>query len=300
MTQKKWSITQEMSTVGATQVFSGGACNVLNASGTLLRNTERDPINDWLTEQHVMFFDPQIHPDTHGVDYDYPVHHKLEIAARNAAHVNLYQVSPRSFGAITSFEIAADQFQFNEPMVIYFSDGFMGRDMIPVHSRKGHPLFVPEGIRESEAAQNAHYREFIKNGNNARKYLMQFADVMETLTVTFGDDSRPNDVVVTPMRIHAAEMFAAVVRAASGEHVNVHFKGGYETRDPDGNPLFIAPANPMTVERRALLDQYVDEGNALRRAIAALVRVNVFVRVVYTQRSAIIALEELLKIRGIV
>jgi len=33
---------------------------------------------------------------------------------------------------------------------------------------------------------------------------------------------------------------------------------------------------------RALLDQYVDEGNELRRSIAELVSINVFVRVVYT------------------
>ncbi|MBZ0303382.1 MAG: hypothetical protein K8J31_26805 [Anaerolineae bacterium] len=45
----------------------------------------------------------------------------------------------------------------------------------------------------------------------------------------------------------------------------------------------------------ALLDQYVDEGNALRRSIAELVGVTVFTRVVYTQRSAIMALDEVLR-----
>ena len=57
----------------------------------------------------------------------------------------------------------------------------------------------------------------------------------------------------------------------------------------------------MDAERlNRLLDQYVDEGNELRKAIAELVHVNVFTRVVYTQKSAILALEELLRIKNLI
>ncbi len=42
----------------------------------------------------------------------------------------------------------------------------------------------------------------------------------------------------------------------------------------------------------------LDAGNTLQKAIARLVEISVFVRVVYTERSAIIALEELLKVTG--
>ncbi|GAB4516855.1 MAG: hypothetical protein OHK0046_22830 [Anaerolineae bacterium] len=295
----EWSLTREMSTVHLTQVFSGGACNILNEKGELVRNTERDRINDWLTSQRIIFFDPQVHPDTHGVEYDYDVHHPLEMAARGVARINLYEVSPKTFGGVSALEIASDHFQFEEPMVIYFSDGDPGSDSIPAHSPKGHPLFRPEGIFSNRDAMHAHYREFVKNASNMRKYVMRFAQQMDTLTVGFGEPAR-GDIVISPDRMHATDLFQAVVRAASKERVFITFTGGPNARDSKGNPLFLAPGNPPDMEMRALLDQYIDEGNQLRRMIAELIEISVFVRVVYTQVSVIQALGEVLKIRGII
>lgn len=297
---KHLKLVREMVDVRKTQVFSGGACNILDANGKLLRNTERDPINEWLTEIDLWFFDPQIHPDTHGEEYNYRKHHPLEIAARDAAGINLYEVSPRTFGGITSLEIASDHFRQHEPMVIYFSDGNKNRDVIPAHSSLGQPLFVPFGIDYSQKAKEAHYQEFIKNGNNMRKYLMSFARQMDTLTVTFGSEEQHTDIVISPERMHAADLFRSVVLASSGKRVLVTFTGGNETRDEFGNPRFLAPKNPPEVEKEALLDQYVDEGNELRRAIANLIEISVFVRVVYTQKSVLLALEEVLQIRGLI
>jgi len=296
---KHLKLVREMVDVTKTQVFSGGACNILDADGNLLRNTERDPINEWLTDVDLWFFDPQIHPDTHGEEYNYRKHHPLELAARKAAGINLYEVSPRTFGGITSFEIASDHFREHEPMVIYFSDGNKNRDIIPAYSDRGHPLFVPFGIEYSQKAKDAHYQEFIKNGNNMRKYLMGFARQMDTLTVTFGSEEQNSDIVISPERMHAADLFRAVVMASSGRRVIVTFIGGPETRDDFGNPMFLAPPNPPEIEKEALLDQYVDEGNELRRAIASLVEISVFVRVVYTQKSVLLALEEVFKIKGL-
>lgn len=297
---KQWSITTAMNVAPQTQVFSGGACNIRNAEGKLLRNQERDRINDWLTRKGIRFYDPQIHPDTHDIEYDFGVHHPLEIAARTAAKINLYEVSPYTFGGISSFEIAIDCFRWHEPMVIYYSDGNPNADVIPKHSNKGHPLFVPQGIHHNEVAMKAHYQEFIKNGNNMRKYLMGFAREMGTLTTTFSDNPAKGDVVITPERMHATDLFEAVVRAASNTRVFVTFTGGRNARDARGNPKFILPENPPEVEMHALLDQYVDEGNALRRRIAEMVGINVFTRIVYTQESAILALGEVLKIKGLI
>lgn len=299
MATKNWSLTREMSKVHLTQVFSGGACNILNAEGRLLRNMERDEINDWLTEKGVTFFDPQIHPDTHGCEYQFEVHHPLEIAVREAAGVNLYEVSPRTFGGITSFEIAADHFKRKEPMVLYYSDGNSAYDIIPEHSPNGHPLFAPEGVFDNETAMKAHYKEFAKNANNMRKYMLHFAQEMETLSVSFSDNPAKGDIVITPYRMHAVEMFRAIVSAASHERVFVTFTGGDVAQDAKGNPIFILPENPREMEMRSLLDQYIDEGNALRRAIAELVEISVFVRVVYTQRSVRLALEEVLQLTNI-
>ena len=296
----RWNVTEELKTAHFTQVFSGGACNILDGEGNLLRNTERDGINDWLSKKRVVFFDPQIHPDTHGEEYNYAKHSRLEIAAREAATLNLYEISPRTFGGISSLEIAADHFRWHEPMVLYYSDGNTLEDRIPDHSDKGYPLFVPYGIHKNETASNAHYKEMMKNANNMRKYLMHFAREMGALTVTFSGRPGPNDIVITSDRMHAADIFEAVVRASAGERVFVHFDADETRRDDKGNPLFKAPQNPREMEMHALLDQYVDEGNELRKRIAQLIGVSVYVRVVYTQRSAIIALEELLLLKKMI
>jgi hypothetical protein len=290
----RWNVTEELSKAHLTQVFSGGACNVLDAEGNLLRNSERDGINDWLTKKRIIIFDPQIHPDTHGEEYDFAKHSKLEIAAREAATLNLYEISPRTFGGISSLEIAADHFRWQEPMVLYYSDGNKLEDRIPDHTPRGHPLFVPYGIHKNDAASKAHYREMVKNANNMRKYLMHFAREMGALTVSFSGLPGPHDIVITPDRMHAADIFEAVVRASSGQRVFVHFDDDETRRDEKGNPVFGAPQHPREMELHALLDQYVDEGNELRKRIAELVGINVYVRIVYTQRSAILALEELL------
>ena len=250
--------------------------------------------------RHLNLVNDMVNVDTHGEEYDYRKHHPLEIAARDMAGINLYEISPRTFGGITSFEIASDHFREHEPMVIYFSDGNKNRDVIPAHSAKGHPLFMPFGIDRSQHAKDAHYREFIKNGNNMRKYLMSFARIMDTLTVTFGSADQHTDIVISPERMHAADLFRAVVAAASGKRIIVTFTGGTEAHDEYGNPRFLAPENPLEIEKEALLDQYVDEGNELRRAIADLIEISVFVRVVYTQKSVLLALEEVLQISGVI
>ncbi len=289
-----WNLPETLQEATTTQIFSGGACNILDGRGRLLRNEERDPINNWLTERGYRFFDPQVHPDTHGMEYDYHIHHPMEVAARDSAKINLYEVSPRTFGGVTSFEIAADHFQFGEPTIIYFSDGDSQQDNIPVHSPEGHPLFTPDGIDNNKDATQAHLKEFTKNANNMRKYLMGFAREMDTLSVGFSDNPANGDIVITPDKMHGSELFEAVVRAASNQRTFVTFTGGESAQDDRGNPIIILPSRLREQNIQAILDQYVDEGNALRRAIAKLVDISVYTRVVYTQKAVIMALEEVL------
>jgi hypothetical protein len=295
-----WNVTQEVSKAMFTQVFSGGSCNILDEKGQLLRNTERDAINQWLTEKKILFFDPQIHPETHGEEYQFEKHSKLEIAARKAAKLNLYEISPRTFGGISSLEIAYDHFRWHEPMTIYFSDGSREEDRIPEHSATGYPLFVPYGIHKSNEANLAHYKEMRKNANNMRKFLMHIARDMDGLTTTFSSSPRNSTYQIEADRMHAADLFEAVVRALSGERIFINFPAGDQYRDEHGNPCFICPESPRSAELHSWLDQYVDEGNALRKRIAELIGVNVFVRVVYTQKSAILALEELMSLRKMI
>jgi hypothetical protein len=296
----RWTVTSEMKRVHLTQVFSGGACNIMNENGALTRNGERDRINDWISEQKIMFFDPQIHPDTHGVDYDYAVHHPLEISARNAARINLYEISPYSFCGISSLEIAVDHLRRREPTVIYYSDGEPDHDDLPPHSKEGYPLFRPRGINTNPHARTAHYREFRKVGRLMRRFMIDLAHELDSLTVTFGDeDARKGDVVISPFRLHAVDMFKAAIKAAGGERVFINFSGGDNVRDEKGQPLFILPDDPNETRLDTLLDQYVDEGCELRKAIAELVELGVFLRVVYTQRAAIVALDEMFKAKGV-
>ncbi|MEO1288125.1 MAG: hypothetical protein AAFV93_10170 [Chloroflexota bacterium] len=300
MADAKWNVTQELEQAHEAQVFSGGACNILDTSGTLLRNGERDMINDWLTEKGLLIFDPQIHPDTHGEEYIYEKHSQIEIAARKAAQVNLFEISPRTFGGVTSLEIAIDHFRWHEPMVLYFSDGSTSKDAIPEHDRFGSPKFVPYGIHNNDKANWAHYLEMRKNANNMRKFLMRLARDMSNLTVSFSRTSTERDVVVMPDRMHASEIFEAVVKALKGERVYIHFPSGVTEQDKNGNPIFMCPEKPAQYELHAWLDQYVDAGNELRAKIAELINVNVFVRVVYTQKNAITALEELLVLKKMI
>lgn len=295
----QWNLIQNMQNVGKIQIFSGGASNVVDENGKLVRNVERDTINDWLTQQGYHFYDPQIHPSTHGREYDYDIDHKLEVECRRVAKINLYEMSPRTFGGVTSMEIAIDEFRRNQPTIIFFSDGKNNQDVIPAHSKEGYPLFQPDGIYDNEKAIRTHYKEMIKNANRMRKYLMLFAIELHALSVAFGDDVYEGDVIISPRRMHAADIFEALVKASSGQRVMINFTGGDAATDKEGNPIFLAPDNPPYVQMRSMLDQYVDEGNALRKAISELVKINVYSRVVYTQRATINALEDLLKIRGL-
>ncbi len=294
-----WNLVSDIADIEQVVVFSGGACNIRDAKGKLLRNQERDDINNWLSRNDILFYDPQIHPDTHGVDYDYEVHQPLEVGARKLAKVNLFEISPRTFGGATALEIAVDEFRYNDPSIIFFSDGNHDRDVIPAHSTDGYPLFVPYGIHNNDAARKAHYEGFIRGANRMRKYLMHFAEDLDALTITFGEQTFEGDIVISPKRMHAADFFRAVVRAASGKRTIINFTGGDDARDENGYPIFLAPTKPRKVDLNSYLDQYTDEANELRRAIAELVRINVFSRVVFTQRAAIDAIRDLLRVQGI-
>ncbi len=297
--RKNWKLVQHMDQIDDIVVFSGGACNIRGADGELLRNRERDDINDWLSRNDILFYDPQIHPDTHGTHYEFDIHQPLEVAARHKAKINLFEISPRTFGGSTALEIAVDEFRYGDPTIIFFSDGNFRQDVIPAHSSDGYPLFIPHSMYQNDTTRMTHYREFVKAANRMRKYFMKFAEDLQALTVTFGSETFDGDIIITPTRMHAADLFRAVVKSASGQRTMVNFIGGSETRDENGYPIFTAPESPLQADLMTLLDQYTDEGNALRREVAELVRINVFSRVVYTQRAAIDALRDLLTVTGV-
>lgn len=294
-----WHWAQTLEDAARVKVFSGGACNIRDSSGALLRNSERDTVNDWLTRRSVLFYDPQIHPDTHGCEYEYEVHHRLEQAARSASQITLFEVSPHTFCGVTSIEIAVEVFSLEKPTIIFFSDGHEDRDLMPIHSKDGYPLFAPRGLNDSPEAMRAHLDEMVKNANRMRQYLMLFAEKLGALTISFSDRAYEGDIVIRSDHMDAARLFEAVVHSANGKRTNVNFIGGEETRDERGVPRMKLPDNLREMQLRAYLDQYVDEGNELRRAICKLVHINVFMRVVFTQEATIHALDNLLRYRNL-
>ncbi len=296
---KHWLMPKTIDTADTVKVFSGGACNILDIDGNLIRNLERDDINDWLTTQGIMFFDPQIHPDTHGTEYIFEVHYPMEQAARKNSKVHLYEISPNTFGGVTALEIASSLFHYNHPKIIYFSDGSSRTDRIPPHSREGYPLFMPHGLHSQEAITKAHYREMIKNAASMRKYLIKFAEDLDSLTINFSNQSFDGDVVITPDQIHAVDMFQAMVDASSGKRTTMVFSDDEKYCDDKGNPIFVAPEDPAPEELKYWVDTYYEEGNLLRRRLCNLIRVNVYLRIVFTHDIAIQEMRNILHDVGI-
>ena len=86
-----------------------------------------------------------------------------------------------------------------------------------------------------------------------RRFIIDLAHELDTLTVTFGDDdARKGDVVISPFRLHAVDMFKAAIKAADGERVFINFAGGDHVRDDNGLPLFILPAKRIGLVLRQI------------------------------------------------
>lgn len=159
---------------GRTVVFSGGACNAITPTGTLGRNTARDSLNAWLDEKGIPLFDPQIHPETHGRDYDYDQDGPAEQAARAAATVTLYQIGDETQAAVTCMEIVRDALT-RKQLVIWLSGST---------DAKNRPLFAPAGSPQSDnPVVAAHIAEYLKNGTNVRKNVVAFVSGLPNVTV---------------------------------------------------------------------------------------------------------------------
>ena len=293
-----WTVIRDTAMVRYTQVFLGGACKLIDDGGEFIRNSSRDSICNWLTQKDIRFFDTQLFSDTDSCEYDYRNYFKLVEMAREQAVVNFYEISPRNFGALTALEIFVDHLHHNKPMVIFFSSGSQ-EDRIPDHTDRGYPLFVPYGIHYNENSSKANYKELVTVANNMRDYTLRIARQWGSLTITFSGRAGPNDIVLTPDRIHASDILTGIVLAGEGQRVFVHFDDATTNRDEKGNPLINLPTHPREMEMHALLDQYVDEGNELRKRVSELVRNNAYVRIVYSVRAAILALEELLQFKRV-
>lgn len=172
-----------------TVVFSGGAGNIITGGGETVRNSGRDQFNTWLDTEGIPFFDPQIHPITHGRSYDWNVDGPSEKAARAAASVLVYQIGDDTIAAVTALEVMKDAMA-GRPVVVWFS-GLL--------SEKRKPTFTPKGVRLSPTARTmfgnhkasqppavaAHLNAYEKAGNQLRAELVALlADHSNVVFVT--------------------------------------------------------------------------------------------------------------------
>ncbi len=178
-----------------TVVFSGGASNTITGGGGTARSIGRDRFNTWLDSLEVPFFDPQIHPSTHGRSYDWSVDGPAEKAARAAASVLFYQIGDDTIAGVTALEVIKDGVS-GRPVVVWFSGA---------RSEKGKSLFLPRGVRlpptvrtmfgERKASQPpavaAHLQAYEKAGNQLRAELVaMLADHGNVVFVTDFEEAK--------------------------------------------------------------------------------------------------------------
>lgn len=115
-------ITSEMMQAGQKPtLFIGGACNIQTAEGPM-RNPGRDPLASWLDELGLSYFDPQIHPTTHGRDYIWEIDGPREKQAREEAKLRVYEITATTIAAISMMEIMDDA-RHGRVAVVWFNEG---------------------------------------------------------------------------------------------------------------------------------------------------------------------------------
>lgn len=281
------TLTLSVEAARLARVFTGGASNIIDATGQNVRNPLRDQLHWELTQANIAFYDPQVHPSTHGESYSFEKHGPIEQAAREAA-LPLYEMSPLTFCGVTAFEIAMDHQSRRKAMVVWFSNGVEGSIDWPAHDDQGNPRFTPLGL-DNPAVQQVHLQQMVRNANSVRRYFLEFARQVG-LPVTFEEtDTAPRGAIwISESKMHVVEMLQALSAHLRGEKVSVHFDG-VETSKPIMN---VDPSALTNGKARKYLAHYIDEGNALRREICQLLSVNVMTRVVFTSQAAVDAVFE--------
>ncbi len=115
-------VTSEMMQEGVTPLlFTGGASNIQDTNGPI-RNPGRDPLAAWLDEQGWSYFEPQIHPSTHGREYVWGIDGPQEKKARELAKLRVYEITATTIAAVTMFEIMDDA-RRGRSSIVWFNEG---------------------------------------------------------------------------------------------------------------------------------------------------------------------------------
>ena len=127
-------ITSEAMQRGARpRLFTGGTCMIQTLDGPI-RNPGRDRLAAWLDARGWTYFEPQIHPETHGRSYIWELDGPQEKIAREHAELRVYEINPSSISAVSALEILDDA-RRERPSVVWLNGG---------------PAFQPIGLGDVE------------------------------------------------------------------------------------------------------------------------------------------------------
>jgi hypothetical protein len=165
---KSHLITSEMMRAGIMPLlFTGGAANIQGPTGPI-RNPGRDALARWLDKRGWSYFDPQIHPETHGRGYIWEIDGPQERKAREIARLRVYEITATTIAAVTTLEVMDDA-RRNRKSVVWFNSG---KIFAPIG------LGSREQLKENEALRvrmgklaYSHLLAYVQAGDQLRKEL---------------------------------------------------------------------------------------------------------------------------------
>lgn len=183
-------VTSEMMQRGRMPLlFTGGACNIQLPGGPV-RNPGRDELAGWLDERGWSYFDPQIHPATHGRDYIWDIDGPTEKEARLKAKLRVYEITATTIGAVSMMEILDDA-RRGLHSIVWFNNG---QTFAPVGLGAYGELKNNQGLRK-EVGETAysHLLAYVNAGRHIRNEIVVmladcptilFVDSLKALTST--------------------------------------------------------------------------------------------------------------------
>lgn len=305
-------------------IFTGGACNIIDPEGNLIRNVGRDWINDQLSQRGYAIFDPQQHEDTGGRGYIWEIDGPLEKQAIEYSINDLIELRKDTVGAVSCMEVLRDtkNGHGNErptKRVIYI-DGYDQEEKIFT--------FEPQGI-STEKARRKHHLEYKKSANSMRK---EFIAMMKTDhhlispenpdgTLRIIIEQKPDSydsvdqyvkeqlemskadgmtiITISNKKAHYDLILKAFRLIAQGKKVAVHFTGG--TFDANANPTVVFPDYPERTTKKKnkiedypkaikRLSTYIQEVNKMRALLVKYMDEDVDTDIVSTPQEALDAL----------
>jgi hypothetical protein len=188
-------ITSEMMHAGQKpMLFVGGACNIQTADGPI-RNPGRDPLAEWLDELGLTYFDPQIHPSTHGRDYIWEIDGPREKQAREEARLRVYEITATTIAAVSMMEIMDDA-RHGRVTIVWFNEG---RTFAPLGLGSRDEFKNNKPLRQ-EVGETiySHLLAYINSGRQMRGELANL--LADSPHITFVDSLEELKTTLFPLR----------------------------------------------------------------------------------------------------